>query len=69
MAGKVATRRENPLLRLFKDTRSELKKVIWPTREETSKLTMVVIGLSVALGITLGLADYIFLEFYKLLTR
>ncbi|MCL5961377.1 MAG: preprotein translocase subunit SecE [Chloroflexi bacterium] len=67
MASKVAAKKENPLFRLYKDTRSELKKVVWPTREEVIKLTMVVIALSIAVGATLGLADYIFLEFYKFL--
>lgn len=39
---------------------SELKKVTWPTREETAYLTMVVIIVAVAAGIVLGVVDVFF---------
>ena len=37
---------------------SELRKVVWPTRGETSNLTMVVIVVSVAVAILLGSVDW-----------
>jgi preprotein translocase subunit SecE len=43
-----------------RDTRSELKKVVWPTREEAVNLTLIVIAVSVAIGLVLGAVDYIF---------
>lgn len=39
---------------------SELKKVTWPTREETAYLTMVVIVVALAAGIVLGVVDIFF---------
>ena len=39
---------------------SELKKVTWPTREETAYLTMVVIIVAVAAGVVLGVVDIFF---------
>ena len=42
------------------DIWSELKKVTWPTREETAYLTMVVIIVAVAVGILLGGVDIVF---------
>ncbi len=39
---------------------SELKKVAWPTREETAYLTTVVIIVAVAAGIVLGVVDIFF---------
>jgi preprotein translocase subunit SecE len=39
---------------------AELKKVTWPTREETAYLTMVVIVVAVAAGIVLGVVDIFF---------
>lgn len=39
---------------------SELKKVTWPTREETAYLTMVVIVVAVAAGVILGAVDIFF---------
>ncbi len=42
------------------DIFSELKKVTWPTREETAYLTMVVIIVSVIAGVILGGIDILF---------
>ena len=42
------------------DIWSELKKVTWPTREETAYLTMVVIVVAVAVGVLLGGVDILF---------
>lgn len=49
----------------LKDTRSELKHVTWPTREQTINFTLVVIGLSVATGLLLGAFDYVFTSLLK----
>jgi len=42
------------------DIWSELKKVTWPTREETAYLTMVVIVVALAVGALLGGVDIVF---------
>ncbi|HJM89482.1 MAG TPA: preprotein translocase subunit SecE [Dehalococcoidia bacterium] len=39
------------------DIISELRKVTWPTRQETAHLTLVVIIVSILFGIVLGSAD------------
>ena len=44
---------------------SELRKVTWPTREETKRLTTMVVIISVAMGIMLGLVD----EFFSLIAN
>ena len=44
----------------LKDVRVELKKVSWPSRQETIKLTGVVILISVILAAFLGLLDFVF---------
>ena len=44
----------------IEDIWAELKKVTWPTRQETAYLTMVVIIVAVAAGIMLGLVDIVF---------
>ena len=43
--------------RFLQDIFSELKKVSWPTREETVRLTAVVIVVAVAIGMGLGVID------------
>lgn len=51
---------DNKLLTFIKESRAELNKVNWPTREQTIKYTGLVIGLSLAVAIFLGALDYLF---------
>ena len=46
---------ENRLVRYFKETRAELRKVHWPTRTEARNLTLIVLAVTVAMTIFLGL--------------
>jgi preprotein translocase SecE subunit len=39
--------------------RDELKKVTWPTRPELVKATRMIIVLSIVLGLTIGLLDWL----------
>jgi preprotein translocase subunit SecE len=48
--------------RPVRDILSELRKVTWPTREETSRLTVVVIIVAVTIGLALGGVDLLFNE-------
>lgn len=50
----------NVISGFVKETKSELKKVNWPTKEQTMQYTMVVIGVSVAVMVFLGALDYAF---------
>ena len=46
--------------RWVEDIISELRKVTWPTRQDTVNLTMVVVVVSVAVGLALGGIDLLF---------
>lgn len=46
----------------LQETISELRKSVWPSREETSRLTVVVIALAIAAGFFLGGLDRLFAE-------
>jgi preprotein translocase subunit SecE len=52
--------RENAIVRTFREIRSEMKKVVWPSREETIRLTVVVIVLSTVISVVLFSADFVF---------
>ncbi len=43
----------------LKEVQDELKKVVWPTRDEVIKLTLVVILVSIIVGFFLGGIDFI----------
>ncbi|NJO83707.1 MAG: preprotein translocase subunit SecE [Blastochloris sp.] len=64
---KEREQRENVLVRTFRETRQELRKVVWPSREETLRLTMLVIVVSSIIGSILFVGDSIFLTLYTLL--
>lgn len=44
----------------LKETKTELKHVIWPNRRLTLYYTLIVIALSVVIAYYLGIFDYIF---------
>jgi preprotein translocase SecE subunit len=44
----------------FRGVAAEMQKVTWPNREETSRLTSVVLGVTVAFAIGLGILDAFF---------
>ncbi len=50
----------NKIVQYFQEAHTELKKVTWPTRQETIKHTLLVIGISIALAIFLGGLDFFF---------
>jgi preprotein translocase subunit SecE len=53
----------------YQDTRAELKRVVWPTRREAVRLTLLVVAVTVALGIGLGAVDLVFERLVLLLVR
>jgi len=48
------------IVAFLKEAKLEMKKVNWPTRQETIRYTLIVIGISVAVAIFLGGFDFIF---------
>jgi preprotein translocase subunit SecE len=50
----------NKLVNYIKESKAELKKVIWPTKKETIQHTLLVIGISLGVAAILGALDYVF---------
>ena len=63
----VDTRRFEGLEKFIRESWAEIKKVIWPDRETTRNLTLVVIAVSAALGILLGGIDYVLFQLFEAL--
>ena len=53
--------------RFVGDTISELRRVTWPSRQETMRLSIMVISVAVAVGLFLGLVDLAFARVFDLL--
>jgi preprotein translocase subunit SecE len=47
----------NKIVNYFKGAKEELSKVVWPSRQTTINHTLMVIGVSVAVAIFLGVID------------
>ena len=48
------------LVLFFTEARSELRKVVWPTRQETVQTTLIVLVVVVIIGIFLSILDLTF---------
>lgn len=62
------TQMANPIT-FFKEVRTELSKVVWPTRAETIRLTVIVIGVSIAIGLYIGALDVTMVKITELLIK
>ena len=51
---------DNALVEYLRDTRAELRKVHWPTRQEAENLTKIVLAVTVTMSALMGLLDYLF---------
>ena len=59
-ATKKSGDQSNAIVRYFRETRGELRKVTWPTRQESQRLTAIVLGVTAVMAIFLGLLDFLF---------
>ncbi len=53
-------RSDNAIVRYFKETRAEIGKVTWPTREEGIRLTVVVLIVTTIAALVLFAVDSLF---------
>jgi preprotein translocase subunit SecE len=59
----------NFVVRFLRETRSELKKVVWPSRREAANMTAIVLGVTLLMAAGLGLVDWLFTRLFALIVR
>ena len=64
---QATPRPDNALVRYLKETRAELRKVNWPSRQEATNLTAIVLGVTVAMALFLGVIDFVFQTLIRLI--
>lgn len=64
--GNLATRTVGGLRGYIEGVRTELDKVVWPTREEIRRLTTIVLVALVICALVLGTISFIFTELFRL---
>ena len=50
----------------FKGTRTELRRVNWPDRQEATRLTVIVMVVTFLMAALLGLMDFVFAQLFGL---
>lgn len=68
-SAKGRQKKENVIVRYLKETRAELRKVTWPSREEAINLTIIVVAVTTAMAAFLGVIDYLFSKLFGLIIR
>ena len=58
--GNATPKEENRLVRYFRDTRAEIAKVTWPTREEGWRLSGIVLAITAISTVVLFTIDSLF---------
>lgn len=53
----------------LRETKDELRKVVWPTRSEVVRLTFVVIIVSLTVGLFLGGLDFVFVKIIEMIVK
>lgn len=64
---QTGPRPTNAVVNYFRETRAELRKVSWPTRQQATNLTLIVLAVTVAMAIFLGAVDYLFAAIIRLI--
>ncbi len=59
-ARSAVRKQPNVIVRLFRETVGELRKVSWPTREEAIRLTIIVLVVLAVMSALLGSLDFLF---------
>ena len=66
MAKVQAVKEPNAVIRYFRETRIELGKVSWPSRQEAINLTLIVLAVTAGMAVFLGSLDFVFSELFQL---
>ena len=70
IAGFIAstTVKGSTFLTFAKDSRTEVRKVVWPTRQETTTTTMIVLAATIVMSLILWGLDGIIVEIVSFIT-
>jgi preprotein translocase subunit SecE len=61
---EASTKKENRIVRYFKEVRAELRRIVWPNQQTTINLTLIVLAVTIAASIALGFIDWLFTQVF-----
>lgn len=56
-------------VKFLKEVKSELKQVTWPTKKDVTRLTSIVVAISLVVGVYIGILDYVFTKLIQLVVK
>lgn len=59
--------KDNRIVQYIRETRAELRKVVWPTRQEALNLTIIVVVTILVMSVFFGAVDYLLTQLFRLL--
>jgi preprotein translocase subunit SecE len=62
--GATRAKKGNVVIRFLRETRSEVRKVVWPTRREALNMTAIVLGVTIIMAAGLGVVDWLFTKLF-----
>ena len=57
---KAGTKKENKLVKVIRSTKSEFKKIVWPSWKQLVNNTFIVVAFVVIFGVLIALLDWLF---------
>ncbi len=57
---ETTAKKQNRVVKFFREVKSELKKVVWPSRKQIINNTLIVIASVIVIGIVIWAFDAIF---------
>lgn len=60
MSKAETEKKENRIVKYFREARAEMRKVTWPTRQEALHLTGIVLAVTIVMSILLWVLDIFF---------
>ena len=64
---KTAKKQQSGIRRFYRESVGELRKVTWPTRQEATNLTFIVIIVTFGMSAFLGIVDFLFSRLFALI--
>ena len=63
----TAKKQQRGIRRFYRETMGELRKVTWPTRQEATNLTIIVVLVTFGMSAFLGIMDFLFTRLFALI--
>lgn len=56
-------------VKFLKEVRTELKRVIWPSKQDVIKMTTIIVVVSLIVGLFIGVLDFIFTKLMQIIVK